>query len=143
MIEGPHIFGFSPVAFCINLTSTLASARLVLSVSASINAPTLSLVGLVLFSAIPLAFPLFRRLTQCKESRNSVCCTARTHRGDALQAHQFRAGFGSSITDAYPHHNPSVSAGGFGKPDTNLLPASQDRGHHAGLRRPCIDATTH
>src|ERR1035438_7606393 len=52
MIDGPHIFGFSPVALCINLTSALASARLVSSVSASINAETLILVGLVLLSAI-------------------------------------------------------------------------------------------
>src|ERR1039457_283944 len=57
MIEGPHIFGFSPVALCINLTSALASARLVSSVSASINAATLSWVGLVLLSAISSSFP--------------------------------------------------------------------------------------
>ena len=42
MIDGPHIFGFSPVALCINLTSALASARLVWSVRASINVATLS-----------------------------------------------------------------------------------------------------
>src|SRR5580700_9077597 len=52
MMDGPHIFGFSPLDFCINLTSALASARLVASVRASINAGTLNLVGLVLFSAI-------------------------------------------------------------------------------------------
>src|ERR1017187_1555124 len=57
MIEGPHIFGFSPVAPCINLTSALASARRVSSVSASINAAALSLVGLVLLSAILLLLP--------------------------------------------------------------------------------------
>src|ERR1700733_12747866 len=64
MIDGPHIFGFSPVAFCINLISTLASARLVGSVRASINAATFCLVGLVLFSAISAAFHLFLRLPQ-------------------------------------------------------------------------------
>src|ERR1700682_3631061 len=53
MIEAPHIFGFSPVALRINLISALASARLVSSGSASTNAATLTLVGLVLFSAIP------------------------------------------------------------------------------------------
>src|ERR1039458_647083 len=52
MIDGPHIFGFSPDALCINLTSALASARLVSSVMASMNAATLTSVGLVLFSAI-------------------------------------------------------------------------------------------
>ena len=56
MMDGPHIFGFSPAAFCINLTSALASARLVESVMASINAATLNLVGLVLLSAIALPF---------------------------------------------------------------------------------------
>src|SRR5882724_5512800 len=52
MIEGPHIVGFSPAAFCINLTSALASARLLWSGSASMNFATLTLVGLVLLSAI-------------------------------------------------------------------------------------------
>src|SRR5579862_6652603 len=52
MIEGPHMIAFSPVALCINLTSALASARWVPSVSASMNAAALSLVGLVLLSAI-------------------------------------------------------------------------------------------
>src|SRR5579864_102731 len=58
MIEGPHIFGFSPVAVCMSLTRALASARLVWSVSALMNAVTLTLVGLVLFSAmfVPQAF---------------------------------------------------------------------------------------
>src|ERR1019366_3243034 len=60
MIDGPHIFGSSPVALCINLTSALASARLVSSVRASINAGTLSLVGLVLLSAIAPAFRVFQ-----------------------------------------------------------------------------------
>src|ERR1035441_3963230 len=59
IMDGPHIFGFSPVTLCINLASALASARLVWSVSASINAATLNLVGLVLFSAIHPAFRLF------------------------------------------------------------------------------------
>src|SRR5260370_41036223 len=75
MIEGPHISAFSPVALCINLTSALASVRLVSSVSASINAATLSLVGLVLLSVIVPAFRLFRRLTQSEERRNSLRCT--------------------------------------------------------------------
>src|SRR5689334_23418626 len=52
MMEGPHIFGFSPAAFCINLTSALASERRPSSVIASINADTLTFVALVLFSAI-------------------------------------------------------------------------------------------
>src|SRR5580692_8034075 len=52
MIDAPHIRGFSPAALCITLTSALASARLVGSVRPSINAATLSLVGLVLLSAI-------------------------------------------------------------------------------------------
>src|SRR5580658_6172019 len=52
MIEGPHIIAFSPAALCINLTSALASARWVASASASMNAAALSLVGLVLLSAI-------------------------------------------------------------------------------------------
>src|SRR5579864_6896065 len=56
MIEGPHIFGFWPVAFCISLTSALASARLDSSGSAAINAATLSWVGLVLLSAIFISF---------------------------------------------------------------------------------------
>src|SRR5437899_11474249 len=59
MIDGPHIFGFSPVALCISLTSTLASARLLWSVSASMNAATLALVGLALLSAIRRALPSF------------------------------------------------------------------------------------
>jgi hypothetical protein len=58
MMDGPHIFGFSPTAFCISLTRTLASARLISSGSASINAETLNSVGLVLFSAIAAAFLL-------------------------------------------------------------------------------------
>jgi hypothetical protein len=45
MMDAPHIFGFSPAASCINLTSALASARLVGSVMASINAATLNSVG--------------------------------------------------------------------------------------------------
>src|SRR5215831_12726189 len=53
MMDGPHIFGFSPDAFCINLTSALASARRLASVSESMNSATLILVGLVLLSAIP------------------------------------------------------------------------------------------
>src|SRR5665213_4554986 len=52
MMAGPHITAFSPVAPCIIFTSALASARLVLSESASTNAVTLTLVALVLFSAI-------------------------------------------------------------------------------------------
>src|SRR6478672_10104956 len=59
MMDGPHIFGFSPAAFCINLTSALASARRLWSVIASINADTLNLVGLVLLSGI---HPPFRSL---------------------------------------------------------------------------------
>lgn len=51
-IGRPHIFGFSPAALCINLTSALASVRLAVSARASANAATLSLAGLVLFSAI-------------------------------------------------------------------------------------------
>src|SRR6185312_8995937 len=70
MIEGPHIFGFSPVALCINLTSTLASARLVSSVSASINAETLTLVGLLLLSAIPLAVRNLNMLIERKQRSN-------------------------------------------------------------------------
>jgi hypothetical protein len=58
MMEGPHILGFSEVALCINFTSALASARLVWSVRAAINAATLTLVGLVLFSAIVPPFRL-------------------------------------------------------------------------------------
>jgi hypothetical protein len=59
----PHIFGFSPAAFCINLTSALASARRLWSVIASINADTLNLVGLVLLSAIHPPFaPIFSSL---------------------------------------------------------------------------------
>src|SRR5713226_2367554 len=57
MIDGPHIFGFSPDALRINLTSALASARLVGSVSVPINAATLNLLGLVLFSAILPCLP--------------------------------------------------------------------------------------
>src|SRR5215469_4868094 len=57
MMDGPHIFGFSPAALSIRLTSTLASARLVGSVRASINAVTLNLVGLVLFSAVLFRLP--------------------------------------------------------------------------------------
>src|SRR5258707_10676215 len=68
MMDGPHIFGFSPVALCINLTSALASARWVGSVMAPINAATLNLVGLVLLSAIPSAFRFFRRLTWLEET---------------------------------------------------------------------------
>src|SRR6266567_1110484 len=57
MIDGPHIFGFSPVALCISLTSALASARLVWSATAAMNAATLTLVAFVLFSAIRRALP--------------------------------------------------------------------------------------
>jgi hypothetical protein len=67
MIEGPHLFGFSLVAPCINLTSTLASVRVVSSVSESIHAETLTLVGLVLLSAIPPAFRILRRRIEPKE----------------------------------------------------------------------------
>src|SRR6266481_5409748 len=70
MMDGPHIFGFSPVALCINLTSALASARWVGSVMAPINAATLNLVGLVLLSVIPSAFRFFRRLTWLCGSRS-------------------------------------------------------------------------
>src|SRR5476651_11327 len=80
MIDGPHIFGFSPVALCINLTSALASARLVSSVRASINAGTLSLVGLVLLSAIAPAFPIFQRLIQ----RKGRAQPGTLHRGPCL-----------------------------------------------------------
>src|ERR1035438_208532 len=57
MMDGPHIFGFSPEALFIIATSALASAWRVLS-NASINAATLTLVGLILLSAIrpPLLF---------------------------------------------------------------------------------------
>src|SRR5579871_544835 len=65
MIDGPHIWGFSPVAFCINLTSVLASDRLVSSVSWSIYAATLIFVGLVWFSAISSCLPFLSSLTQC------------------------------------------------------------------------------
>src|ERR1035438_2375873 len=79
MIDGPHIFGSSPVALCINLTSALASARLVSSVRASINAGTLSLVGLVLFSAMaPL--PSLPRLIQRKGNAQP----GTWHRGPSL-----------------------------------------------------------
>jgi hypothetical protein len=54
-MDGPHIFGFSPAVLCINLTNALASARLVGSGRASMNAATLNLVGLVLFTAIAAA----------------------------------------------------------------------------------------
>src|SRR5476649_1008303 len=85
MIDGPHIFGFSPVALCINLTSALASARLVSSVRASINAGTLSLVGLVLLSAIAPAFPIFQRLIQRKGRAQPGTLTPGTlHRGPCL-----------------------------------------------------------
>src|SRR5579862_6330575 len=63
MIEGPHIFGFSPVAPCISLASSFASVRLEVSGSASMNAATLSLVGLVLLSAIALAFRFLQKAT--------------------------------------------------------------------------------
>src|SRR5208282_800059 len=69
MMDGPHMFGFSPAALCISLTSALASARLVASARASINAATLNLVGLVLFSAIPSALRLFARLTWVERRR--------------------------------------------------------------------------
>src|SRR6476469_3665071 len=61
MMEGPHILGFSPAAFCNNLTRALASERRLWSVIASINADTLNLVGLVLLSAM-LPFLLSRHL---------------------------------------------------------------------------------
>src|SRR5712691_3340208 len=113
MIEGPHIFGFSPVALCINLTSALASARLVSSVSASINAATLSLVGLVLLSAIPPAFRFFQRLTQSEERRNSARFTMvdvsldDVHRSSTQMqpgddaAHSYRIAVIGSIRDAF------------------------------------------
>src|ERR1700721_162777 len=41
MMDGPHIFGFSLAALCINLTSALASARLIGSGSAPRNAVSL------------------------------------------------------------------------------------------------------
>src|ERR1017187_4357397 len=63
MIDGPHIFGFSPVALCINLTSALASARLVSSVRASINAGTLSLVGFsFVYARAPASPPFYGRI---------------------------------------------------------------------------------
>ena len=55
-MDGPHIRGFSPATLSIILTIALASARLVGSVMALINADTLKLVGLVLLSAISPAF---------------------------------------------------------------------------------------
>ena len=56
MMDGPHIFGFSPDAACITLTRTLASVRRVGSEIVSMNAATLKLVGLVLLSAIAFDF---------------------------------------------------------------------------------------
>ena len=63
MMDGPHIFGFSPATLCINFTSAFASARFASSVMASINAVTLTSVGFVLFSAIPRASCPAARLT--------------------------------------------------------------------------------
>src|SRR5258706_5840285 len=76
MIDGPHIFRFSPDALCINLTRALASARLVWSVSASMNTATLNLVGLVLFSAI---HPAFRLSESSSERRIGAHGTARAY----------------------------------------------------------------
>src|SRR5262245_183405 len=60
MMDGPHILGGSPVTSRISLTRAFASSRLVWSASWSINAATLTVVGLVLFSAIlpPVLFML-------------------------------------------------------------------------------------
>src|ERR1700683_2777810 len=105
MIDGPHIFGFSPVAFCINLISTLASARLVGSVRASINAATFCLVGLVLFSAISAAFHLFLRLPQRRGDRVShaaglrycdLYTPARRISGSALSRMRRASSYGSA-----------------------------------------------
>ena len=71
MIDGPHIFGFSPVTLCISLTSAFASARLVWSLIAAMNSATLAMVGLVLFSAIVClaAFSLTLTADYCHASR--------------------------------------------------------------------------
>src|SRR5579862_1395201 len=51
-MDGPQSLGFSPEARCISSTSSLASERRAGSVRASMNAPTLRVVALVLFSGI-------------------------------------------------------------------------------------------
>src|SRR5258707_15263115 len=72
---GPPNFGFSPVALCINFTSVLASARLVGSSMAAINAGTLNLVGLVLLCAILFASRLPAKPNTLEEthSRGRLC----------------------------------------------------------------------
>src|SRR2546425_696969 len=94
MIDGPHIFGFSPVALCISLTSTLASARLVWSVSASMNAATLALVGLVLLSAIRRALPSF--------------VGAHHYINHASRLHRFRSTGPPEATELLPDCRPLV-----------------------------------
>src|SRR3974390_2845813 len=88
MIDGPHIFGFSPDALCINFASALASARLRSSVIASMNAATLTSVGLVLFSAILAASPLATKLTVpgARTARRKDVCTGRSSAHATLQA---------------------------------------------------------
>src|SRR5262249_39131805 len=62
IIEGPHIFGFSPVVVCISLTRAFASARRVSSAIPAMNDATLTFVALVLFPATiqPSALLIFR-----------------------------------------------------------------------------------
>src|SRR6266853_2654544 len=76
-MDGPHNFGFSPVALCINFTSVLASARLVGSSMAAINAGTLNLVGLVLLCAILFAsrLPAKPNTLEAAHSRGRLCHT--------------------------------------------------------------------
>src|ERR1022692_1633895 len=71
-MDGPHIRGFSPAALCINFTSLLASVHLVESERAAINAATLCLEGVVLFSAISSPFCFIQRLTQGFENEQTL-----------------------------------------------------------------------
>src|SRR6478672_5678118 len=96
MMDGPHIFGFSPAAFCINLTSALASARLSWSVSASINSATLILVGLVLLSAIHPPLRLFAWILLplqefCHGFDVHIRLVYKRHVSGLRQDHQFRS----------------------------------------------------
>jgi hypothetical protein len=57
MIEGPHNFGFSPVARLIKPSSAFASHRLAGSANALTNEATLLSLGFVLLAAIARIIP--------------------------------------------------------------------------------------
>src|SRR5664279_1973793 len=120
MIDGPHIFGFSPVAACISLTSARASARLFSSATAPMKAATLAFVCFVLFSAIRSALPLRDDFSE--------------HAPRGRRSPLVPAGNG-------PGHGQNAALGGGSCPDRSIA-SHETQTADVVVRAPLIDAVT-